>query len=267
MIQKALLSAILFLFFAPILVNAQDIQHADPVYEDLTTELGADKGMNEVNINFGYRELKSDHHTFLTQLEYEFAPIDNLGFELLLPFTIYFPNPVSEIERPGNGVEFLQWTGQYTFLQSARHNFSLAFGLENIFESSDPYVSPQEEKDGFSIDNIGYTPFLIVAKNWQEKFFLLFKGGTELDHNLEENSADFIHQLHSSLHYSLSEEKENYVGVELNKNLEDGDFEMFVRPQLILELSDSFNLGATIGIPVEKPDTRWSTFVRLAYEF
>ena len=245
----------------------KDIKNVSPVYEDLTTEIGVDKGMNELNINFGYRNLKSEHHTLLTQLEYEFAPIKNLGFELLLPFTAYVPNPLSDLERPGNSIEFLQWTTQYTFFQSAEKGISLAFGLDNVLESRDPYVSPQESNKGFSVENIGYTPFLILAKNWQEKSFILFKGGTLLDHDLEEGSVDFEHQLTSAFHYQFSENSDNYLGIELNKTLEKGDFEIFIRPQIILEISDSFNLGTTVGIPAWNPETKWSAFIRLAYEF
>lgn len=253
------------LTFAHAQEEEADIKHADPVFEDLTTELGADKGVNELNINFGYRNMVSDYHTLLGQLEYEFAPADNLGFEILLPFTIYFPNPLSYIERPANTVEFLSWTGQFTFFQSSEKNISLAVGLENTFESIDPYKSPQEKKDGFSLENIKYNPFIIVAKNWQDKFFILFKGGPMLNHDIDDNSIDFIPLLHSAFHYSISEQDESYIGLELNKALEDGDFEMYIRPQLILELSDNFDLGVAIGIPVKKPETRWSTFFRLAY--
>lgn len=139
MILKYLQSALVIGLFIWSLSEARgqekDIKHESPVYEDLTTDLGADKGENELNINFGYRNLESRHHTLLTQLEYEFAPVDNLGFELLLPFTAYAPNAASDFERPGNSVEFLQWTTQYTFLQNEEKKLSMAFGLENIFES------------------------------------------------------------------------------------------------------------------------------------
>lgn len=271
MIIKKFLSTIISLLFILPYSHAQEeedeIKHADPVFEDLTTALGVEKGENELNINFGYRNMVRDYHTLLGQLEYEFAPADNLGFEILLPFTIYFPNPLSFIERPANTVEFLSWTGQYTFFQASEKKISLALGLENTFESTDPYKSPQERKEGFSLENIQYFPFLIVAKNWQDKFFILFKGGPILDHKLDNNAVNFIPQLHSAIHYSISEEDENYVGLELNKTLEDEGFEMYIRPQLILELSETFDLGVTIGIPVKKPEIRWSTFFRLAYDF
>lgn len=263
----------IFLIFAsslPVLAQEErvekKIKHADPVVEDLTTELGVDKGMKELNVNFGYRNLEGLHHSLLSQLEFEFSPINNLGFEILLPYTTYLTNPVLDDPRPDNKLEFLQWTGQYTIYQSFERQVSLAIGFENSFESQDPYVSPRENKSGFSIENIQYQPFLILAKNWNEQYFLLFKGGTEIDQDLEDGSSGFEHLLTTAFHYSISNEKDNYVGIELNKSLEEGDFEMFIRPQLKIEITDKLNIGTTIGIPAWEPETNWTAFMRVAYE-
>lgn len=144
---------------------------------------------------------------------------------------------------------------------------SLALGLENAFEIRDPYVSPQEEKEDFFVGNVAYNPFLIVAKNWKNKYFILFQGGPNLEHDLSAGTLSAQGLLHSAFHYRFSTEEDHYLGIEMNKIMEEGEFEMFVRPQIILDLSENFNLGATIGIPVEKPETKWSAFMRLAYEF
>lgn len=242
------------------------IVHADPVYEDLTTELGGEKGANEININFGYRNLEGLHHTLLSQLEFEYAPANNLGFELLIPFTAYFSNPALDDDPPNNELEFIQWTVQYTFFQSFERNISLAVGLENAFQSQDPYVSPEEQKKGFSIEHIFYQPFLTIGKNWNETYFLLFKGGPEFAQDLEESSIDIEPVLTSAFHFKFSQEDENFLGIEFNKVVEDGHFEMFIRPQLKIELSDKLNIGTTVGIPVSQPDTNWSAFIRVAYE-
>ncbi len=271
-IMKTFIRSLCFLMLLPLLTLAQKtapenkVKHADPVFEDLTGDLGADKGDNEININLGYRNLEGLHHTLLTQLEFEYVPVKNLGIELLIPYTAYFTNPVPENPRPGNSLEFLQWTMQYTLFQSFKRNISLAVGLENAFQSQDPYSSPQENKRGFSVENIRYLPFLIIAKNWDDKFFLLFKGGSGVDHNLEDNSFDEIHRLTTAIHYKIPGENENYLGVELNKSVEEGDFEMFIRPQVKFEITDNFNIGTAVGFPVSKPDTKWSAFMRVAYE-
>lgn len=246
--------------------NAPKVKHADPVFEDLTTELGVYKGFYELNTNFGYRKLEDLHHTLLSQLEFEFAPVNNLGFELLIPYTAYFTNPVLQDPRPGNSLEFLQWTVQYTFYQSPQRGISMAVGFENAFERQDPYISPQERQEGFSIANIIYQPFLIVAKNWKDRYFILFNGGPGIDQDLEENTIDLVPQLTTAFHYRLSNENDHFLGVELNKSIEEGDFEMFVRPQIKIEITDNFNIGTALGIPVAKPETKWSAFMRVAYE-
>lgn len=128
-------------------------------------------------------------------------------------------------------------------------------------------MSPEEKQKGFSVENIGYTPFLIVAKNFEDRVFMIFKGGTLFDHNIKEGSLSFEHQLTSAFHYKISGNSDHFLGIELNKSLEEGDFEMFIRPQIIFEISDSFDLGTTIGIPVENPETKWLAFIRLAYAF
>lgn len=242
-------------------LNPVKTEHADPVFEDLTTDLGARKGENQLNMNLGYRELEVGHHILLTQLEYEFAPADALGFEVLIPYTVYFNNELSEVDRPGNRLEFLQWGSQYTFFTSPEKKISLAAGFRNAFEAQEP----DESNNRFKIENIRYFPFLVAAKNWEDKFFLLFSGGTEIDHALGEG-ADVEHQLNTAFHYGFSDE-DHYVGVEFNKSLEDGDFEMIIRPQIILQVMEDYNIGATFGIPVGAPDLQWTAFLRLAYEF
>lgn len=240
------------------------LKHADPVYEDLITELGAKKGTNELNLNFGYRNFKQNHHLVLSQLEIEYAPIDNLGFEITLPYTAYFTNPAADLQRRDNRVEFLQWGSQYTFYSSLNQGLSLAISFQNTYGKDEDYEP--ENTNGFNVENIRYLPYLIAAKNWYDTWFLLFSGGSELNQDLSDNGVAFEHQLNTAFHYGFSE-NDHFVGIELNKSLEEGDFEMMIRPQLILEISDSFSLGSTIGIPLSIPETRWTAFLRLAYEF
>lgn len=144
--KRNFFTACLMLFFFPALANTNalfpedtlkpvKIKHADPVYEDLTTDLGARKGENQLNINFGYRDLTENHHIFLSKVEYEFAPLDGLGLEIIVPYTVYFNNQLSEIERPGNRMEFFQRATQYTFFTSPEHNISLALSFRNTFET------------------------------------------------------------------------------------------------------------------------------------
>lgn len=241
----------------------QKVEHADPVFEDLTTDLGARKGENELNINFGYQGLKGEHRVLFTQLEYEFAPMDNLGFEVILPYTAYFTNPITQQARPANRVEFLQWAMQYTFFSSHERGISLALSFRNTFGQEDEF----EPRNQFTIDQIQYFPFLVGAKNWQDRFFLLFSGGSALNQDLVESEYSFEHQINTAFHYGLGED-DHYLGVELNKSLKEREFEMTIRPQIILELADDIILGAAIGLPVVSSEGKGlSGFLRLAYEF
>lgn len=108
------------------------IEHADPVFNDFNTDLGAKKGTGQINLNFGYQNMTEHHHELLSQLEFEYAPVDNLGLELLLPYNVYFDNGLSLVERPGNKLEFLQWSAQFTFLTSYSDGISMAIVFTNF---------------------------------------------------------------------------------------------------------------------------------------
>jgi len=238
------------------------IKHADPVFEDLTTDLGARRGENELNLNFGYRKLRQNHHAFLSQLEYEIAPINNLGIEVVVPYTVYFNNQLDERDRPENRMEFFQWATQYTFLKSEKRNISMALSFRNILETQDPNQTQQEH----SLATITYNPFMIFAKNWQEKYFFLISGGIQILQETEQQQFETSYPINTAFHYRFSENG-HFLGVEFNKMFEDGSFEMFVRPQIIVEPIDNFIIGASVGIPIGIPDVSWTAFLRLAYEF
>lgn len=238
------------------------IKHADPVYNDFSTDLGARKGSGQINVNFGYQNIPDQHHELLSQLEFEYAPVDNLGLELLLPYNAYFNNKLSMVERPQNRLEFLQWSAQYTFLSSYERRISMAMGLTNSFEMESP--EPPSSK-GIDLKTITYNPFLTFAKNWADQYFFTFSGGPELVRELEPNGWDVSAQLNTAFHYGFSE-RDHYVGVEFNKEISEGSFEMVIRPQLTLQLGDKLSLGAAFGIPIGVEDSNGSAFLRLAYE-
>lgn len=238
------------------------IKHADPVYNDFSTDLGARKGSGQINVNFGYQNMSDQHHELLSQLELEYAPVDNLGLELLLPYNVYFNNNLSLVERPQNRLEFLQWSAQYTFMSSYAGRISLAAGFTNSFEMESP--EPPSNK-GIDLKTITYSPFLTLAKNWNDQFFFTFSGGPELVRELEPKGWEVAAQLNTAFHYGFSEPG-HYVGVEFNKEISEGSFEMVIRPQLTLELGSKLNLGAAFGVPVAIEDSKWSGFLRVAYE-
>ncbi len=60
------------------------VLHAEPLFIDLIRDLGARKGEKEWNVGLGLTDnLKFDSYEAL--VEYEWAPIDRLGFEVELP--------------------------------------------------------------------------------------------------------------------------------------------------------------------------------------
>lgn len=58
----------------------------------------------------------------------------------------------------------------------------------------------------------------------------------------------------------------NFVGVEFNKTVQNGDFDMTIRPQMRVGIADNFLIGIVTGIPVSRENERFSTFLRLIYE-
>lgn len=266
------LNSLILLLLVGTLVKAQDvsnveaseppIKHADPVFNDFSTDLGSRKGSGQLNVNFGYQKMKEDHHELLSQLELEYAPVDNLGLELLLPYNIYFNNNMSLVERPENRLEFLQWSAQYTFVSAPASGISLAGGFTNAWEMASPEASPNK---GIDLKTIAFNPFLTFAKNWRDRYFFTFSGGPDFVRELEPKNWELGAQLNTAFHYGFSEQ-DHYVGVEFNKEIADGSLEMMVRPQLILQINEKFNLGAALGIPVGIEDSKWAGFLRLAYE-
>jgi hypothetical protein len=58
----------------------------------------------------------------------------------------------------------------------------------------------------------------------------------------------------------------NFIGIELNKDVAQSDFDMIIRPQMRVELTKQILAGIVTGIPVSRENQRFSTFLRLIYE-
>jgi hypothetical protein len=96
------------------------ILHAEPLYIDLIRDLGARKGEREWNVGLGLTDrLRFDSYEAL--IEYEWAPINRLGLEVEVPFTIYTRNNGTFTDSiPSNRMESLKLAFQYTFLVSGK---------------------------------------------------------------------------------------------------------------------------------------------------
>jgi hypothetical protein len=58
----------------------------------------------------------------------------------------------------------------------------------------------------------------------------------------------------------------NFIGIEFNKELTKTDFDMTIRPQMRVGISDNLLIGIVTGIPISRENERFSTFFRLIYE-
>lgn len=58
----------------------------------------------------------------------------------------------------------------------------------------------------------------------------------------------------------------NFIGVEFNKNVSQVDFDMTIRPQMRVAVTDQLLIGIVTGINVTRDEERFSSFLRLIYE-
>lgn len=236
------------------------VLHAEPLYIDLIRDLGARKGEKEWNIGLGLTDnYKFDSYEAL--IEYEWAPLNRLGLEVELPFTFYSPlNGTEKGATPSNQLNGLKIAAQYTFFVNEPKATSLALGYINEFELSDfrNFGKP------FIKGNV-YNPFLVAAKRWGTNFHSLIYTGPTIEQNYISNKFHTAYDINTSFHYMITGTK-NFIGVELNKTIDNGDFDMTVRPQMRLGIADNLLIGIVAGIPVNRENERLSSFVRLIWE-
>lgn len=232
--------------------------HAEPLYIDLIRDLGARKGEKEWNVGFGITD-NDQYDEYLTLVEYEWAPMDRLGLEIELPFTIYPSN--TNGMAPGSKLNGLKMAAQYTFLVSEKLKTSLAIGYIHEFE-----MSPFREMDEQPLftGNL-YNPFFVAAKRWGQNFHTLVYTGPEISHHFRTNEKEFNWQINTNFHYMIPGTR-NFIGVEFNKDVTKTDFDMIIRPQMRVELTSQILVGIVTGIPVSREDQRFSSFLRLIYE-
>lgn len=234
--------------------------HAEPLYIDLIRDLGARKGEKEWNIGFGLTDnLKFDSYEAL--IEYEWAPINRLGFEIELPFTFF--SPMSGTARdsiPSNRLNSIKIAFQWSFFVNEPMATSMAIGYINEFELSDF----RNINKSFLKGNI-YNPFFVVAKRWGNNFHSLIYTGPMIEQNFSTKKFRTSYDINTSFHYMIPGTR-NFIGVEFNKTLEKSDFDMTLRPQMRLGIADNLLIGIVAGIPVSRENERFSSFVRLIWE-
>lgn len=236
------------------------VLHAEPLYIDLIRDLGARKGEKEWNLGMGLTDnLQFD--TYEALIEYEWAPINRLGFEVELPFTFYTSsNTVENAEAPNNRLNSIKLASQWSFFVNERWATSMAIGYINEFELSDFGNFGQPLIRG----NI-YNPFLVLAKRWGNNFHSLLYTGPKVEQVFSTGQFHSSYDINTSFHYMISGTR-NFIGVEFNKVLNQGNFDMIIRPQMRLAIVDNLMIGIVAGVPVSKENERLSSFVRLIWE-
>jgi len=236
------------------------VLHAEPLYIDLIRDLGARKGEKEWNVGVGLTDnLKFDAYEAL--IEYEWAPIDRLGFEVELPFTFYSPQSAIEGDSiPSNSLNSIKIATQWSFFVSEPMATSMAIGYINEFELS----NFRNFGEPFIKGNV-YNPFFVVAKRWGNNFHSLIYTGPMIEQNFSTNKFHTTYDINTSFHYMITGTR-NFIGVEFNKALDNGDFDMTIRPQMRLGITDNLLIGIVAGIPVSRENERFSFFLRLIWE-
>lgn len=235
------------------------VLHAEPLYIDLIRDLGARKGEKEWNVGLGITDNNSyDEYTAL--VEYEWAPINRLGLEVELPFTFYTPLSGSSF-TPGNKLNSLKLAAQYSFYVSEKNKTSMAIGYIQEFELTE---FSNYRKETLLTGNI-YNPFFVAAKRWGNNFHTLLYTGPSIVRHFRDKLTHTTWQINSNFHYMIPGTR-NFIGVEFNKEAAKRDFDMTIRPQMRVGIADNLLVGIVAGIPVNRENQRFSTFIRLIYE-
>lgn len=235
------------------------VLHAEPLFIDLIRDLGARKGEKEWNVGLGLNDRnKSDEYIAL--VEYEWAPLNRVGLEVELPFTIYPSGPRSD-GNSGTRLNSLKAAGQYSFFVSEKWATSMAVGYLHELE----LPAFDEYKDGKILRGNVYNPFFVAAKRWGNNFHSLILTGPVTHHDFELEELATTYQLNTSFHYMIPSTR-NFIGLEFNKEMYDGEFDMTIRPQMRVSVANNLLIGIVTGIPIDKSEERLSTFLRLIYE-
>ncbi len=231
------------------------VLHAEPLYVDLIRDLGARKGEKEWNLGFGILD-KLENDEIEALIEYEFAPVNRLGIEFELPFA-FFTGDLSEENR----LKSIQVAAQYTFLVSVKSSVSLALGYIHEFKLI-PFSSYGDEP---LYTGNGYNPFFVAAKRFGRHFHTLIYTGPAIERKFNSGMSETSFEINTNLHYMIPGSS-NFIGIEFNKEIEDGDFDMTIRPQMRVEVTEKILMGLVTGIAVNRENERLSMFFRVIYE-
>jgi len=237
------------------------VLHAEPLYIDLIRDLGARKGEKEWNLGMGMTD-KRDYDEYEALIEYEWAPVDRLGFEIELPLTLYTVrnNAPIDLNQPSNRLESLKLATQWSFLVAEKINTTLALGYIHEFELVDLKAI---SRGNLFKGNI-FNPFLIAAKRWGSNYHTLVYTGPRIEKEFL-NAAQLKYEIHTSFHYMITGTR-NFIGLEINKEIHQGKLEAVLRPQMRVGLAENLMVGIVTGIPINRENESLSSFLRIIYE-
>ena len=89
--------------------------------------------------------------------------------------------------------------------------------------------------------------------------------GPQFTQHFSDNSKQTNWQITSNIHYMISGTR-NFVGLGSNKEINNNDFDMTIRPQMRVEITDNLLIGIVIEIPLKREYQQFSFFLRLIYE-
>lgn len=235
------------------------VLHAEPLYIDLIRDLGARKGEREWNVGMGITD-NNNFDEYVTLIEYEFAPVNRLGFEFELPFSFYYPTGDNR-STPGNKLNAIKMATQYSFFVSKKLQTSMAIGYIHEFELTD---FRNYGKQRFYAGNV-YNPFFVAAKRLGQNFHTLLYTGPQFYQHYGDDQIHTNWQINSNIHYMIPGTR-NFLGIEFNKEISHGDFDMTIRPQMRVGVTDNMLIGIVTGVPIKRENERFSSFLRLIYE-
>lgn len=234
--------------------------HAEPLYIDLIRDLGARKGEKEWNLAFGLTD-NIGYDEYEALVEYEWAPINRVGFEIEVPFRIIGAHQGTNRDTiPGSGVDGLKLATQWTFLVNEHWKTSMALGYINELEFS----TFRNFGNPLLTGNV-YNPFFVAAKRWGQNIHTLIYTGPMILQHFGEHHLNYQYAVNSNFHYMLPGTR-NFIGIEVNKAWSHDDFDMTIRPQMRLGITDNFLIGVVAGIPAFRENERLSMFTRIIWE-
>lgn len=235
-----------------------ELKHYMPMYLDMPAELNVRKGYKEINIGYGMADFR-DFSGIRSILEYDFAPINNLGFEIEVPF-IFINNKHSQptntgtqdiiVPEEGGNVQSamaMRLGVNYTLHSFKKAKTSISIGYFNEFESS-PFKHFGEPLIEANI----YNPFFSVAKIWGDRFHTMIYAGTATRQELESNKTKTVFRFNPNVSYRFGKyEKENFVALEVNHTWAKGDEgQMVLRPQFLVQIAPRWKCGFVGGVPI-----------------